>query len=842
MTESLVWNKKSIINIDTDTMTKSTGTANVSDGSLVLGANSSATYNYSYDTTSKVMQTKNLKFVLDVLNSDETVNSRYDESVQVEIYIQYYKKQLDDKGNVTGYILGINDTYQINPYFKHEVEGYTNEYEVDINDDMMVFIEINFINISTNQITFISPKVFNSMTIMDAIDEYGGGDTPGGGTPPLIEDLVIYSTSGDYTIGDTDGELILQVGVPDEYIVKYADGTAAVDLQWTFTDTSGTPHTFKTYEQLAKKVTYEETDESGNVTTVTKTFRLVFGQCILKAYGDGTFKVRVALEDEPTIYAERLITIKNNNVTDMELTIGSPSGKIEGTNYSNASIKLLPETSRDSYISNIKVVSLETYDGYGNAEIGNWTGIVQNGIVNFQIKGKSKGKVKLTVRIDWDNPSMARFFPVGFTKEFILDVVGVPELTDLYTRFPNGKIIDATKEYIDIIVGTNRPYNLRYDSTYNKYGLESLDGVGEGYVTLLTDSDNKELTYRVYPVAIGKIKFWGSMYEYNTSVYNTVYVGRVEVEIDITTLYKELTTNLTTNTGLFEITQGDGQLEVHCTPNYSYAGNYSFSQASIDGGSVNISNQSNYALLTAVKDGRLNLICKPARGKAVQHEIVISGQYPKDVQLTTPDNADMIVAGGQLTITGTPGKPYSTRYYKFKWIIDKVNPEVDYNSTSDGYSYITVTGKGLGLIRVNCYNYYTNEFLASRVFKVVQSIGSIEVKLPYPDTKTNWVLFRRRDHNSALFLGTLNGAVTKCVYSGTSIDYDVAMTEFSQYYINKDGKTWATQGTWTGGKNMTAQATELIASSVDVYDSSNNLIVAASTFESLDFASIIYGA
>lgn len=841
MTESLVWNKKSIINIDTDTMTKSTGTATVSDGSLVLGANSSATYNYSYDTTSKVMQTKNLKFVLDVLNSDETVNSRYDESVQVEIYIQYYKKQLDDKGNVTGYLLGINDTYQINPYFKHEVEGYTNEYEVDINDDMMVFIEINFINTSTNQITFISPKVFNSMTIMDAIDEYGGGDTPGGDTPPLIEDLVIYSTSGNYTIGDTDGELILQVGVPDEYIVKYANSIDGVDLQWTFTDTSGTPHTFKTYEQLAKKVTYEETDESGNVTTITKTFRLVFGQCVLKAYGDGVFKIRVALTDEPTIYAERLITIKNNNVADMELTIGSPSGKIDGTNYSNASIKLLPETNRDSYVRDIEVVSLETYDGYGKAKIGNWTGKVQSGIVNFQIKGISKGKVKLTVRIDGSSvDSNNRFFPIGFTKEFILDVVGVPELADLYTRFPNGKIIDATKEYIDIIVGTNRAYNLRYN--YSTYGLESLDGVGQGYVNLLTDSDNKELTYRIYPVAIGKIKFWGNMYENNTSVYNNVYVGRVEVEIDITALYKELTTALTTNTGLFEITQGDGQLEVHCTPNYSYAGNYSFSQASIDGGSVNISNQSNYALLTAVKDGRLNLVCKPARGKAVQHEIVISGQYPKDVQLTTPDNADMIVAGGQLTITGTPGKPYSTRYYKFKWIIDKVNPEVGYNSTSDGYSYITITGKGLGLIRVNCYNYYTNEFLASRIFKVVQSIGSIEVKLPYPDTKANWVLFRRRDHNSALFLGTLNGAVTKCVYSGTSIDYDVAMTEFSQYYINTDGKTWATQGTWTGGTNMTAQATELIASSIDVYDSNNNLIVAASTFESIDFASIIYGA
>ena len=61
------------------------------------------------------------------------------------------------------------------------------------------------------------------------------------------------------------------------------------------------------------------------------------------------------------------------------------------------------------------------------------------------------------------------------------------------------------------------------------------------------------------------------------------------------------------------------------------------------------------------------------------------------------------------------------------------------------------------------------------MFKVVQSIGSIEIELPYPDNKTNWVLFRRRDYDNKLFLGTLNGNVTKCMYIGESIYYDVTI-------------------------------------------------------------------
>ena len=825
MVESLVWDKNSIININNDTMTKHTGTATVSNGSLVLGAKSSATYNYSYDTTDNIKQTKNLKLILDVINSNETVNSRYDESVQVEIYIQYYKKQLDDKGNVTGYLLGINDTYQINPYFRHEVEGYIDTYELGINDDMMVFIEINFINNSDNTITFVNPRVFNSMSVMDAIDEYGGGDTPGPSEPTLKNDLILYSTSGNYTISNTDGKLILEVELSDDIIKKYANDREMA-IKWLITVKSGQGSV-----SIEPGSDYKRVHIDGVEYTIWNNYRTI------TALSNGVINVRVEIDGNNTVYAERDITITNNEVVDMELTIKSPSGKIEGTNYLNASIKLLPETNRDGYARDIEVVSLATYDEYGKAEIGNWTGKVQSGIANFQIRGVENGKVKLTVRLeaDYNNPN---FFPQGFTKEFIIDVVDIPEVSDLYTKTPNGKVIDKTKEYIDIIVGTNRNKNLTKNS---RYGLESLDGVGQGYIKLLNSSDNKELTYRVYPLAVGKIKFWGEMHENDNG--RNKYVGRVEVNIDITELYKELTTNLTTNTGLFDITEGKGQLEVYCTPNYNYAGNFSYSQVSVDDGSVNIrTRDNNKVIIEANREGHTTLICKPERGPSVSHIITISNQYPNNVKLTTPDNVDMIVSGGQLTVNVTPGNNYNNNFYRFNWTFDKVNPEVDCNINYGDYNRTaTITGKGLGLLRANCYREVDNMFLASKIFKIVQSIGSIEVKLPYPDTKNNWVLFRRRDQNNKLFLGTLNGAVTKCMYVGESIDYDVMMTEYSQYYINDDGKTWRNKGNWSNNKNMAGQATELIASSVDVYDSNNMLILTASEYKTVNFADIIYG-
>lgn len=829
MVESLVWNKESILNINEDAMYESTGTVTVSNESLVLEAKSSATYDYTFDTTDNILETSDLQFILNVINSNTTVSSRYDESVQVETYIKYYEKQVDNSGNITGYILGNTDTYQINPYFRHESEGYTDTYEVSVEKNYTVELKIKFINNSDNTVTFVNPRIFNSMSVMDAIDEYGGGQS-GGDTPPLIDALTLYSLEEKYTIDTMNGSLTLQVYIPDEYVNKhkYKPGSEwRIDIKFKVTKLSGD---ILYYNNGGENIWQDFTLEDGTKSSVFITNgRYTYAM----AGGNGKFRVRAELDGDSTIYAERDITVTNNNVTDMQLIIDSASGKIDGNEVLSGRVKILPEMTRSGPGGAFDDVTMTvtSYDG-GDATITSGGGDLGGGVIPFTIIGRTNGKVKITVTtIALSTYSYQKLFPSGFTKEFIVDVVNVTG--HVFVDTPDGTVLDNTKEYIDLILTTNYGTGMNL----NSFSVQSLDGNGKAAASKIINEDYKA-GLRIYALNIGKVKVSGYI---SSRWVGLSFNDYFEQEIDITGLYKELTTEITTNTGLFEITQGDGQLEVYCTPNYSYAGDYSFSQASIDGGSVSINDKGNYALITADREGKLNLICKPTYGQSKQVEITISGQYPKDVQLTTPDNADMIVVGGQLTITGTPGKPYSTRYYGFKWIIDKINPEVDYNSTSNSYSYVTITGKGLGLIRVNCYNYYTNEFLASRIFKVVQSIGSIEVKLPYPDTKTNWVLFRRRDKNNKLFLGTLNGEVTKCIYSGTSIDYDITMTQYSQYYINIDGKTWENYGDWTNDKNLTGQATELIASSINVYDSNDNLIMTATQYETIDFANIIYG-
>ena len=218
MADNLVFSPDSIIDLTKDVASETTGTVTISNGVLILSPVSSATFSYSFDTYDNKLKANSLRAVLDVINSNTTVNSRYDESVQVELYIQYYKEVLDSEGSLQGYELSGNDTYQINPYFIHEKDGYTNTYDITIDNNMIALIKVMYINESTNEVKFKTPKLFNSMEIMDAIQTYGGGEGPGGGStdpeaPPLIEDLVLYSTSGDYTIGSTDGQLILQVAV-----------------------------------------------------------------------------------------------------------------------------------------------------------------------------------------------------------------------------------------------------------------------------------------------------------------------------------------------------------------------------------------------------------------------------------------------------------------------------------------------------------------------------------------------------------------------------------------------------------------------------------------------------
>lgn len=831
MIESLVWNKESILNIDKDTMYESTGTVTVSNESLVLEAKSSATYDYTFDTTDNTLETSDLQFILNVINSNTTVSSRYDESVQVETYIKYYEKQVDNSGNVTGYILGNTDTYQINPYFRHESEGYTDTYEVSIEKNYTVELKIKFINNSDNTVTFVNPRVFNSMSVMDAIDEYGGGQS-GGDTPPLIDALTLYSLEEKYTIDTMDGSLTLQVYIPDEYVNKhkYKSGSEwRIGIKFKVTTLSGN---ILYYTNRSENIWQDFTLEDGTKSSVFITSgRYTYAM----AGGNGKFRVRAELDGDSTIYAERDITVTNNNVNDMQLIIDSASGKIDGNEVLSGRVKILPEMTRRGPGGSFDDVTMQltSYDG-GDATITSGGGDLSGGVIPFTVIGRTNGKVKLTVTtIALSTYSYQRLFPSGFTKEFIIDVVNVTG--HVFVDTPDGTVLDNTKEYIDLILTTNYGTGMNL----NSFSVQSLDGNGKAAASKIINEDYKA-GLRIYALDIGKIKVSG--YISNRWV-DLSFNDYFEQEIDITGLYKELTTEITTNTGLFEITQGGGQLEVHCTPNYSYAGGYSFSQVSIDGGSVSIDDKGDYALITANKEGRLNLICTPTYGKSVQCEISVSNQYPENVQLTCADNIFKVPINGTLMIYAEAGNKPNSNYDKYDWVSEKLDSDVNLEFT--GWDkYARYKGLNLGKIRVSAVRKVDSKFMASQVIKVVQSLDSDKTVLPYPNSQQYWVVYRRTDQGNRLWLLTIDGTVTlnKLIKKNDNRLYtdNVTLGAYAQYKI--ESGQWANHGSWSGDTSPAGSVGQLYASNINIYNEDGNLLVAKTdNYDDVDFDAIIYG-
>lgn len=831
MVESLVWSPESIMDLSKDTLidTETTGAVTLSDSVLELNGEARAVFSYTYDTAENILETSDLQLVLDVINSDTTINSRYDESVQVELYMQYYKEELDSSGSVTGYVLGHTETYQINPYFKHEIEGYTNTYEISVDKNRVVYIEVHFINVSENIVKFVNPKIYNSMKVLDAINEYGGGSGGDEPAPPQFNDLVLYSLEEVYTIDKMDGSLRLRVYIPDEYVNKYKYdyyGEWRINVTYSNINLSGDVLFSTSDSNIAQEFTLEDGTKS--------TVNILGGQRIISSYGgNGARKVRVELSSNTSVYAERDIKITNNNVNDMQLIIDSTSGKIDGNEVLSGRVKILPENLRSGPGGAFDDVTmtLTSYDG-GDATITSGGGDLNGGVIPFTIIGRTNGKVKLTVTTNaLSTYSYQRLFPSGFTKEFIVDVINVTG--HVFVDTPDGTILDNTKEYIDLILTTNYGTGMKL----NSFSVQSLDGNGKAAASKIINEDYKA-GLRIYALDIGKVKVSG--YISNRWV-GMSFNDYFEQEIDITGL--ELTTEITTNTGLFEITQGAGQLEVYPRPNYGWHGGFSFSQASIDGGSVTISDKGDYALITGNKDGKLNLICTPVNGPAVQCEISVSGQYPEDVKLTCADNIFKVAIGGNITIYAEPGNVPNSNHNRYVWLIDKLSSDSGV-SKRDYNTYTVLTGTGLGKVRLNCLRYVDNKFMNSVIVKVVQSLDSDKTVLTYPNTQQYWVVYRRTDQSNRLWLATMDstGILDKLIKTSAGRLYtdNVTLGAYTQYRI--ESGQWYKYGNWTGDTNPCDSVGQLYASNLDIYDEEGNLLVAKTdNYDDVDFDAIIYG-
>lgn len=709
MIEALTWSKDSIVNVDKDIINNQTGTASVTDKSLTLDGVSTVTYSYTYDTTNKTLKTSNLKFYLDVINQDITINSRYDESVQVEVHIQYYKENISDTGVMLGYVLGGTDTIQVNPYYRHEDmpnSGYIKEIEVETNNQFISLIEVNFINTSTNQVIFVDPKIYHSMSVADALENFEFDNNDGVVT---YNDLILYTTDGSWEISNTDEQKYIEVVIPEEYCKQVSDAFGFLFLDWLFTDIDGNPIIDTVHTQ--QKIVYP----SG-------TYTVNNGRCQINPKGNGIKKIRAELTGLNQVYDEKHLTITNNNVTDIALRINNASGKIDGNGVIDAYLEVIPVTNKTGVSSShqdIKIVSLESYDGVGLADYTNFTGQLLNGRVNIGFIGKQNGKVKLIVEVNvLNSPSYQRLNPVGFRKEFIIDVVNVVPKPDFYLVYYNGTEIDANTPYLRIGVKTDLPNNI--GATQSQYTFQALDAGADVAIQPETTVEGKELIYRIYPLGIGKVQLKFTPYYWIPNRWHAQNPLITEIEVkEVTTV---ISTTLTSNTGIFEINNPTGQLEVEATSNYTYHNGYVWSQRTIDGGSVTLAANGNIVTITANKEGKLELVCKPNSGPEAVKEIVVSNQYPVGVNLHTGTEPAKVLLNSQITVYAEPTTPCATSYDKYNFIINKVTDTANTQINVTNAKYLTFTGNGLGTVRIDCTRQVDNKFMGSIEIEIVDTI------------------------------------------------------------------------------------------------------------------------
>lgn len=872
MTESLVWSKESLIDISTDTMSSYNGTATIDNYKLVLSPVSDATFVYNFNTSDNVLQTTNMQLILQAINSNTEVSSRYDESVQVEITLEYYTEIYDESHNLMGYEIGKQDKYQINNYFAHEVDGYTDIYEIETSNHKVSSMTIKYINNSDNTITFVIAQLFNSMDIVNAIKEYSNEDDEDvPGTPPLIDGLMLYSTSGDYTIDKKAKQLVLEVYVPDELILQHSTNSA-VYLTWIFTKLSGNPAISKTSSHTYRNIIINDGED-----TRTREFTISSGRQVLTGLGDGILNVRVELRGDSTIYAERSISIMNKNINDMELEVQTESGNIDTVDSVKAKIKLLPESNINidffnqisivaaPYSNNAKVLlSSDEVNWYKTGEKLKCN--VTEGIITLYIKTENyiNGKVKLIATTTLTNENYPAAYPTGFTKEFIINTTDLITPDYVKLEIPSGVAIDSDGSIILDDTIDRIQLSLTCDDedlkSTSSFGITKLSGPDAIGVEAIRDSNStgRKLKYSIIPyktkdnvtgsIPIATYEFWVKVETYVTG--EIYYISQI---IYITGVKNKVETTLESNTGIYYIGVGGQQLEIYPKTNFNWHGGFSFTQTSLDGGSVTIVDKGDYAVITGDKNGNVRLYCWPEYGPSAYCDIKVKGQYPEDVILTTAEDIDVfrVPINGNLTVYAEAGNTPNSNYNRYSWVGDKIDPDVNF-SLSSSYLYTQITGKALGKFRLNCNRYIDGKFMTSQIIKVVQSLND-KIVLDYPNTHTYWMVYKRTDQDNKLWLLTIDGTVTldKLIKKNDNRLYtdNVTLGTYAQY--NLSGEQWKLYLSSNAGTSPASNVGTIYASNIDIYDNNWNwtngniagdlLVIGDDTYDDVDFNAIIYG-
>ena len=359
--------------------------------------NTGETYEVGTDIINK--KCDYLKVVGNISVSDESLTTDDFHPVVVLFEIKYE----DEDGN---HSLIYEHFY---PKYQHEVGNKDTYTIIELKNKKLVDINVDVINnedyvdsISIDKLQIFYSLIIDEETVQEMINKGGSGDVP------VIKDLKIYNIDNNYTIDGYNKSLILNVVIPEEYLIAYAADTIynnCVDVTWEIENLTGA-----IYDYLGT-ITYTV------VNGIKYTLRN--GKITIKsAYSnynqrDGILKVRARLDANDTIFGDAIIEIKNSEVKDFYIkSISSEDGKLHTSEDVTIELGFLPEQS--SCAISGKFV-LQSYDGNGSANNvyggNNYTAGSAGLGNNFTLRGVSEGKVSLYLGNN------------NVHKQFIFDVV-----------------------------------------------------------------------------------------------------------------------------------------------------------------------------------------------------------------------------------------------------------------------------------------------------------------------------------------------------------------------------------------------------------------------------------
>lgn len=173
MDEQVVWSDDSLMNLSTDEPVSSSGTVSTSGANITLGSTSNIYYRYEFGTTGTLVRTNKLQFSLNILSSNNLLETRYNEAVYVLVKIQYWK---EDTESETGFSPGAWDVARVYPYVRNETEGYSLETILDLQNNYVNTLEVIFTtgDIGDATITIYNPTIKKAISVNEAISGFSG--------------------------------------------------------------------------------------------------------------------------------------------------------------------------------------------------------------------------------------------------------------------------------------------------------------------------------------------------------------------------------------------------------------------------------------------------------------------------------------------------------------------------------------------------------------------------------------------------------------------------------------------------------------------------------------------